>query len=102
MLKWNCLGLVICNHNIIHKQVSVCKMVKNTKGLMRRHGPFVECQLKRTDTYSDVVEKISDFLRMDEISQSLCLYRPKAGALIPARELTVNKISVMWTLGAYM
>lgn len=77
-------------------------MVKSSKGLMRREGPFVECELRRSDTYSDVVEKVAKFLRMERPSSSLCLYRPRGGAIIPAQEIMINKTSVMWTLGAYM
>lgn len=85
-------------HN--HYQISVCTMIKS-KGLMRRNGPFVECELRRKDTYSDVVEKVATFLRIHSPS-SLCLYRPRGGAIIPAKELTINSVSQMWTLGAYM
>lgn len=50
---------------------------------------------------SDVVEKISRFLRLEE-PMKYCLYRPRGGAVIPAQELEINGVSVMWTLGAYM
>jgi hypothetical protein len=76
-------------------------MVKS-KGLMRRDGPLVECELRRNDTYSDVVEKVATFLRLQGPPSSLCLYRPRGGALIPARELSINNVSVMWMLGSYM
>lgn len=69
---------------------------------MRRDGHFVECELRRNDTYSDVVEKVATFFRVPHSPSSLCLYRPRGGAIIPAQELMIGKASVMWTLGAYM
>lgn len=76
--------------------------MKKSKGLMRRDGPLIECELRRNDTYSDVVEKVASFLRIHPSTSSHCLYRPRGGAIIPAQELVINSVSVMWTLGSYM
>lgn len=76
-------------------------MKKNDRGLLRRDGGFIECELSRSDTYSDVVEKVSKFLGCCTPANA-CLYRPRGGAVIPAQELVLNGKSVMWTLGSYM
>ena len=69
--------------------------------MFKRDGSLIECELSRCDTYSDVVEKVSRFLGLDEPTQ-FCLYRPHGGAVIPAREFVINNSPVMWTLGSYM
>lgn len=75
-------------------------MKKNSRGLLRRDGPFVECDLERSHTYYDVVERICNFFKLEDPT-SYSLYRP-SGALIPAQELVVNGLPVTWTLGSYM
>ena len=75
-------------------------MKRNARNYFRRDGPFIECELSRTDTYSDVVEKICSYFKVAEASTSL--YRPHNGTIIPSTELTVNNKSVIWTLGSYM
>ena len=65
--------------------------MKNNRGLFRRDGALIKCELSRSDTYSDVVEKLSDM----KSPSKLCLYRPYSGA----QEF---KIDVIWTLGYYM
>jgi hypothetical protein len=82
-------------------QISVCKMKKNRRNYYRRDGPFVECELSRSDDYERLIEKIASFLNMNN-SPLLSLYRPHGGAYIPNQDLVVNDISLTWTLGSYM
>jgi hypothetical protein len=62
----------------------------------------MECELERSYSYDTVVEVASNFLKMDEPSVRLHLYRPKGGVLIVPNDITLTDVPVPWTLGSYM
>ena len=73
-------------------------MRKTSRGL-RREGDLVECELSRADGYDEVVDKISDFLHLEDTPSHL--YRPHGGILIPNQDL-LSGLLVKWSLGSYM
>ena len=77
-------------------------MMKVTpKGLYKSASNYMECRAQKTDTYSDIVERMAGLFGLaDEDGRTLSLFKPR-GAIIPAEELEIGGESVMWTLGGY-
>ena len=76
--------------------------MKEVGKLQKYDGPFLECLIRRSDTYNDVVERGALVLGLHVKTQkTMCLFKPR-GQIIPATELVVDGKKVMWTAGNYM
>ena len=77
-------------------------MKTNARGMYQKDGALLECELDRSDTYTEVVGAVSRFLKMDDSSVRLQLFRPRGGVTILPNDIMLNKEFVAWTLGSYM
>ena len=88
-----------CKYCYCMLQISFCKMKLSSRGLYVRDSSYFEVPLCKSDYYSDVIEKVSDYLDLEGESYLLLC---ASGSVISDQDIKVGKKMCTWRLGSYM